>query len=118
MTTKVVRTYHRITEPTSESRLRRLKISAAAWAIGTVLITTLWVVDQWQSNGAFASFGHEGDPGEWNPTLWAVIVGVWGLIVGIQALRVYFERHGRLERVKFDVRPGCSEWPLSPRFGR
>ena len=72
------------------------------------MLTTLWIVNQWQSNGAFVSFGHEGDPGEWNPTLWAVIVGVWGLIVGIQALRVYFERHGQLERWKFDV----SAWLL------
>jgi H+/Cl- antiporter ClcA len=103
MTRTINETFHRFTAPLPKDRMRRLKISAAAWAIGTVLITTLWVVNQWQANGAFVSFGHEGDPGEWNPTLWAVIVGVWGLIVGIQALRVYFERHGQLERWKFDV---------------
>ena len=48
--------------PLPKDRVRRLKISAAAWAIGTVLITTLWVVNQWQSNGAFESFGHEATP--------------------------------------------------------
>jgi hypothetical protein len=108
MTRTINQTFHRFTAPLPKDRVRRLKISAAAWAIGTVLITTLWVVNQWQANGALESFGHEGDPGEWNPTLWAVIVGVWGLIVGIQALRVYFERHGRLERLKYDV----SAWLL------
>jgi hypothetical protein len=73
-------------------RVRRLKINAAAWAVGTILITTLWVVNEWQANGAFERLGHEGNPGDWNPTLWALAVGVWGLIVGMMALRVYFER--------------------------
>ncbi len=59
---------------------------------GTILLTTLWVVDQWQANGAFRHFGNEGNPGDWNPTLWALVVGVWALIVGIKALQVRFER--------------------------
>jgi hypothetical protein len=108
LTKTIITSHHHVTEPPPKTRARRLKISAAAWAIGTVGVTTLWIVSQWQANGAFERFGHEGDPGEWNPTLWAVVVGVWGLLVGIQALRVYFERHGRLERLKFDI----SAWLL------
>jgi len=73
-------------------RVRRLKLNVAAWVLGTILLTTLWVLNEWQANGAFERFGHEGDPGDWNPTLWAIAIGVWGLIVGIMALRVYFER--------------------------
>jgi len=73
-------------------RVRRLKLNLAAWVLGTILITTLWVLNEWQANGAFERFGHEGNPGDWNPTLWAIAIGVWGLIVGIMALRVYFER--------------------------
>jgi hypothetical protein len=73
-------------------RVRRLKINVAAWTLGTIAFTTLWVLNQWQTNGALESFGHEGDAGQWNPTLWALAVGIWGLIVGIMALRVYFER--------------------------
>jgi hypothetical protein len=70
-----------------------LKIHAVAWALGATVITALWVVQQWRSNGAFEHFGsHEGNPGDWNPTLWALAVGIWGLIVGIKALRVYFEQ--------------------------
>jgi hypothetical protein len=76
-------------------RVRRLKINLAAWVVGTILLTTLWVVNQWQDNGAFVSFGHEGQAGQWNPTLWALAVGIWGLIVGIMALRVHFERPAR-----------------------
>lgn len=71
-------------------RVRRLRLNAAAWGIGTILATTLWVVNEWRANGAFERFGHEGDPGQWNPTLWAVVVGLWGLVVGLMALGVYF----------------------------
>ena len=76
--------------PGDTRRVRRLKLNAAAWGAGTILVTTLWVANEWQANGAFERFGHEGDPGEWNPTLWAVVVGLWGLVVGIMALGVYF----------------------------
>jgi hypothetical protein len=73
-------------------RVRRLKLNVAAWVLGTILLTALWVLNEWQANGALESFGHEGNPGQWNPTLWALGVGIWGLVVGIMALRVYFER--------------------------
>jgi hypothetical protein len=92
-------------------RVRRLKINVAAWALGTTVLTTLWVQNQWQANGAFERFAHEGNPGDWNPTLWALGVGLWGVVVGIMALRVHFERpatdaelqrftRARLERVR------------------
>jgi hypothetical protein len=34
----------------------------------------------------------ESDPGQWNPTLWALGIGVPTLIVGVKALAVYFLR--------------------------
>jgi hypothetical protein len=74
------------------------KLHAAAWAVGSALITTLWVVSEWQDVGALRSFGHEGDPGQWNPTLWAIAVGGWGLFVGIKALGAYVR-----DRVRFHV---------------
>jgi hypothetical protein len=73
-------------------RVRRLKLHATAWGLGTILLTAAWIAHEWQANGAFARFAHEGNTGDWNPTLWAVAVLVWGLVVGIMALRVYFER--------------------------
>jgi hypothetical protein len=84
-------------------RVRRLKINVAAWVLGTILLTTLWVLNQWQDNGALKSFGHEGEAGQWNPTLWALAIGIWGLIVGIMALQVHFEQPGEgpIGRLKF-----------------
>jgi hypothetical protein len=84
-------------------RVRRLKINVAAWLLGTAVFTTLWVVSQWQANGGFERFGTDGNPGDWNPTLWALAVGVWGLIVGIMALRAYFERPATIAEVDREV---------------
>jgi hypothetical protein len=78
---------------------RRVRANVVAWAAGTVALTTLWVVTQWRSHGALESFGHEGEHGQWNPTLWALGVGAWGLVVGIMALRVRLERPPSLEEV-------------------
>jgi hypothetical protein len=72
--------------------VRRLKRSVVAWVVWTVLVTALWVTNQWDANGAFESFGHEGNPGQWNPTLWAVGIAIPTLIVGVMALGVYFVR--------------------------
>jgi hypothetical protein len=91
------------------ARVRRLKLSVAVWSLWTILITTLWVAHEWDVNGAFERFGHEGDPGQWNPTLWALGIGVPTLIVGIMALGVYFVRATadravlRIQRLKFHV---------------
>jgi hypothetical protein len=80
-------------------RAHRLRINAVAWALGTIAITTLWATSEWQANGTLDRFGHEGEPGQWNPTLWAVVVGIWTIVVGIMALRVWFERPPADERI-------------------
>jgi hypothetical protein len=91
------------------ARVRRLKLSVVALGVWTTLITTLWVAHEWDVNGAFESFGHEGDPAQWNPTLWALGIGVPTLIVGIMALGVYFVRPTadpavlRIQQLKFHV---------------
>lgn len=87
-------------------RVRRLKVTAAGWALGTTIVTAVWIAHEWNANGAFERLAHEGNRGDWNPTLWALVVLLSGLAVGIMALRVHFERptHARVEplgRLKF-----------------
>lgn len=77
-------------------RVRHLKLAVAAWGVGTIVLTAAWVAHEWQANGAFQRFGHEGNPGDWNPTLWALAVLAGTLAVGVIALRVYFEASSRL----------------------
>ena len=84
-------------------RVRRFKINAVAWALGTSVLTGVWVIAEWSANGAFERFGHEGNQGDWNPTLWALGIGIWGLVVGIMALGVYYARPGNVHRLKFHV---------------
>jgi hypothetical protein len=79
-----------------------------AWILGTIVLTVLWGAHEWQADGALRSFGHEGADGQWNPTLWALGVGVWGLTVGILALRSLFERpvlDSEIERVVRQFEP-------------
>jgi hypothetical protein len=91
------------------ARVRRLKLAVAVWGVWTILVTTLWVAHQWDANGGLERFGHEGDPGQWNPTLWALGVGIATLVVGIMALAVYFVRPTadaavlRTQQLKFHV---------------
>jgi hypothetical protein len=73
-------------------RVRRLRVHVAAWSFGAIVATAAWIAVEWQSNGMFERFAHEGNDGDWNPTLWALVVLVWGLVVGTMALRVRFER--------------------------
>lgn len=88
---------------------RRLRANVAAWAAGAAALTTLWVVTQWRSHGALETFGHEGDQGQWNPTLWALGVGAWGLVVGIMALRVRVERPPSLAEVDREAGPAAPD---------
>ena len=80
-------------------RARRLKARAVAWALGTTIVTAAWIAHEWNANGAFERFAHGGNLGDWNPTLWALVILGWALVVGIMALRVHFEdASARLER--------------------
>ena len=44
-------------------RVRRFKINLVAWALGAILLTGLWVFAEWNANGAFERFAHEGNAG-------------------------------------------------------
>ena len=57
------------------------------WATGTVILTVVFVQHEWSANGAFRHIGTAGNPGDWNPTLWAVLVGALSLVAGIMVLR-------------------------------
>jgi hypothetical protein len=84
-------------------RVHRLKIKIVAFVLGTALIIGLWVIHEWQAHGQFQRFAHESNPGDWNPTLPALSIGIWGLWVGIAALRVHFERPPTTSQIDHEV---------------
>jgi hypothetical protein len=72
-------------------RVRRLKLNVAAFLIGIVALTPVWLLVEWQDNGGFKHWSNNGNPGDWEP--WILYVAlVWGLIVAISALKVHFDR--------------------------
>ena len=76
---------------THVERAHRLKLNIAAYVLGMVVLTPVWVLVEWQSNGGFQRWSNNGQPGDWEP--WILYVAlVWGLVVGIMALKVRFDR--------------------------
>jgi hypothetical protein len=59
------------------------------------VLTPLWVLIEWQDNGAFGRWSNNSRPGDWDP--WILIVGgVWALaVLGLFAVRQVFERSAK-----------------------
>jgi hypothetical protein len=74
-------------------RVRRVKLHAAAFVLGMLVLTPVWALTQWADNGGFKrfDFSPDGTPGDWEP--WILYVAlIWGGLVAIAALRAYFDR--------------------------
>ncbi len=73
-------------------RVRRLKMHVAAFLLGMLVLTPVWALTQWQTSGGFQRWSTDhSQPGDWEP--WILYVAlVWGLVVGIMALKVHFDR--------------------------
>jgi hypothetical protein len=68
-----------------------LKLHVAAFALGMVVLTPVWLLVEWQDNGAFERWSDNGNPGDWEP--WILYVAlIWGLVVGIKTLQAWFDR--------------------------
>ena len=72
-------------------RVHRLKRDVAIFVLGIAVLTPVWVLIEWQDNGGFERWSNNGNPGDWEPWILYVVL-VWGLIVGISALKTYFDR--------------------------
>ena len=72
-------------------RVHRLKLHVAAYVLGIVVLTPVWLLVEWQDNGSFKHWSSNGNPGDWEP--WILYVAlIWGLVVGIKALKSYLDR--------------------------
>lgn len=89
-------------------RVHRLKLHIAAFVLGMVVLTPVWLLVEWQDNGAFKHWSSNGNPGDWEP--WILYVAlIWGLVVGIKALQAYFDRpttEAEVDREVRRLRPG------------
>lgn len=96
--------HDRAAQARHRARVRRTRIAVAVWAIGTLLLTIVFVQHEWSANGAFRHIGNAGNPGDWNPTLWAVLVGALSMIAGTMALQTRLERPVAPAEVDREVR--------------
>lgn len=72
-------------------RVHRLKLHVAAFALGMIVLTPVWLLVEWQDNGAFERWSDNGNPGDWEPWI-AYVALIWALVVGIKALQALFDR--------------------------
>jgi hypothetical protein len=83
--------------------VHRLKLHAGTFVLGMVVLTPVWLLVEWQDNGAFKHWSSSGNPGDWEP--WILYVAlIWGLVVGIEALKTYFDRPTTEAEVDREVR--------------
>ena len=72
-------------------RVRRVKFHVAAFVLGMLLLTPIWIRVERHDNGSFERWSDNGNPGDWEP--WILWVGlIWGGVVTVMALRAYFDR--------------------------
>jgi hypothetical protein len=84
-------------------RVHRLKLHVAAFMLGMIVLTPVWLLVEWQDNGSFKHWSSNGNPGDWEP--WILFVAlIWGLVVGIKALQTYFDRPTTEAEVDREVR--------------
>lgn len=84
-------------------RVHRFWRDLALYGLGMVVITSIWVLVEWQDNGAFERFSGGNNPGDWEP--WVLYVAlIWGFFVALDALKVLFDRPTSEEEIDRVVR--------------
>ena len=73
-------------------RTRRLKLRVAAFMLGMLVLTPIWLVSEYLRAGGWpAQLSNNGNPGDWHP--WLIWVGLgWGFYVAMSALALRLHR--------------------------
>jgi 2TM domain len=72
-------------------RVHKLKLNVAAYVLGMVALTAVWMLVEWHDNGAFERLSGGNNPGDWEP--WILYPAlIWGFFVALDAMKVYFDR--------------------------
>ncbi len=93
-------------------RRRRLKLRAAVYVLGMLVLTPVWVVTEYlRGDGWLERLSGNGNPGDWSP--WIIWVALaWGFYVALTALAIHFRRpttDAEVEREIARLKKGCTE---------
>ncbi len=71
---------------------RRLRMRAAAFALGMSVLTPVWTLGEYLSSGGWPQrLSANGNPGDWSP--WIIWVAIaWGFYVALTALVIRLRR--------------------------
>jgi hypothetical protein len=84
-------------------RVRRLTLHIAWFLLGMVVLTPVWALVEWQTNGGFERWSENSNPRDWEP--WLLYIGLaWGLWVAFVALRADFDRPTTEAEIEREVR--------------
>ena len=72
-------------------RVQKLKRDVALYILGMLVLTSIWMLVEWQDNGAFERFSGGNNPGDWEPWI-AYVALIWGFFVVLDVIRVLFDR--------------------------
>lgn len=77
---------------------RRLKMRAAAFLLGMLVLTPVWAVSEYLSSGGWPQrLSSNDNPGNWSP--WIIWIGLaWGSYVALTALAIHLRRPPISER--------------------
>lgn len=81
----------RVWARTHVERVHRLKRDVAVFVLGMFVLTAIWMLVEWQDNGAFERLSSGSNPGDWDPWIFFVAL-IWGFFVALDALKAYFDR--------------------------
>ncbi len=84
-------------------RVRRLRLHVVAYVLGMVVLLPVWAFSEWKTAGGFERLSDNGQPGDWEP--WILYVAlIWGFVVAVEALRVYFDRPTTDAEIEREIR--------------
>lgn len=73
-------------------RHRKLKLRAAAFGLGMLVLVPVWLVVEYLSAGGWPErLSNNGNPGDWNPWIVWVALG-WGFYVLMTAVAIHLRR--------------------------
>jgi hypothetical protein len=84
-------------------RSRKLKLRLAAFVLGMLVLTPVWLVSEYLRAGGWPHhLSTNGNPGDWHP--WLIWVGLaWGFYVAMSAIGLHLHRPASEAEIEHEI---------------